>query len=285
LAVTVPEAGVMRGKQRSCVGSAAPAVLLALLLLILVVATTYIFLAGVWPLPPSITQVGDQIDRQYNLTLLITGIIFILAQLGLGFLVWRYHDRGQRVRFTRGNHTLEVLWTTATFVLFISLGVLAVHAWAQVHFLSPAPTAMRIRVVAEQFTWDFHYPGPDQQFARTEPQFYNDSSGNPAGIDPNDPDKDDFVSPILVVPINHQVELLLTTKDVIHSFFVRELRIKQDIVPGMVIPIHFTAREIGTYEIVCAQLCGLGHYRMRSFLKVVSEADYQAWVREQESGQ
>lgn len=272
-------------RKRLCAGSAASAALLALLLLILVVATTYIFLAGVWPMPPSITRVGDLIDRQYNLTLLITGIIFILAQLALGFLVWRYRDRGQRVRFTRGSHILEILWTTATFVLFISLGALAIHAWARVHFLAPAPSAMKIEVVAEQFTWNFHYSGPDNHFARTGPQFYNDSSGNPAGIDPNDPDKDDFVSPILVVPVNHQVELLLTTKDVIHSFFVRELRIKQDIVPGMVIPIHFTPREIGTYEIVCAQLCGLGHYRMRSFLKVVSETEYQAWVREQESSQ
>jgi cytochrome c oxidase subunit II len=272
-------------RKRSCAGSAAPALLLALLLLLLVVATTYIFMAGIWPMPPSITRVGDLIDRQYNLTLIITGVIFILAQLALGFLVWRYRDHGQRVRFTRGSHTLEILWTTATFVLFIGLGVSAVHAWAQVHFLAPAPNAMKIEVVAEQFAWNFHYPGPDSQFARTAPEFYNDSSGNPAGIDPNDPDKDDFVSPILVVPVNQQVELLLTTKDVIHSFFVRELRIKQDIVPGMVIPIHFTPRAIGTYEIVCAQLCGLGHYRMHSFMKVVSEADYQAWVREQESSQ
>jgi cytochrome c oxidase subunit II len=272
-------------RKKLCAGSAVPAVLLALLLLILVVATTYIFLAGIWPMPPSITKVGDLIDRQYNLTLIITGVIFILAQLALGYLVWRYRDHGQRVRFTRGSHTLEILWTTATFVLFISLGALAIHAWAQVHFLAPAPGAMRIEVVAEQFTWNFHYSGPDSHFARTAPQFYNDSSGNPAGIDPSDSDKDDFVSPILVVPVNHEVELLLTTKDVIHSFFVRELRIKQDIVPGMVIPIHFTPRAIGTYEIVCAQLCGLGHYRMRSFLKVVSEAEYEAWVREQESSQ
>src|SRR5579884_4501385 len=116
-------------------GSTAAAALLALLQVILVVVTVYIFVAGVWPMPPAITRVGHWIDRQYNLTLWITGIVFVLAQLGLAWMVFRYRDHGQKVHFTRGSHILEVVWTTATLVLFISLGAMAVHAWSQVHFV------------------------------------------------------------------------------------------------------------------------------------------------------
>jgi cytochrome c oxidase subunit 2 len=91
------------------------------------------------------------------------------------------------------------------------------------------------------------------------------------------------VSPILVVPVNHEIVLQLESKDVIHSFFVRELRIKQDLVPGMMIPIHFTPRRVGNYELICAQLCGLGHNRMHSYLRVVTEAEFQQWLKQQEA--
>ncbi|MDE3135865.1 MAG: cytochrome c oxidase subunit II [Acidobacteriota bacterium] len=264
-------------------GSGATAGFLSLLLVILVVATVYIFAARIWPMPPSITRVGDWIDSQYRLTLWITGIIFVMAQLGLAWMVFRYRDHGQKVRFVRGSHVLEVIWTTATLVLFMALGAMAVHAWSQVHFVAPAPGALQIDVMAEQFTWNFRYAGPDGKFAPAEPKNYNDSLGNPFGIDPDSKDKDDIVSPILVVPVDQEVELRMESKDVIHDFYVRELRIKQDIVPGMIIPIHFTPRVIGRYELMCAQLCGMGHNRMHSYLEVVSETDFQKWLKQQEA--
>ena len=88
--------------------------------------------------------------------------------------------------------------------------------------------------------------------------------------------------PTLTVPVDHEVELLLRSQDVIHNFYVRELRLQQDAVPGMVIPMHFTANKIGRYEVVCTQLCGLAHYRMRTFLDVVSESDYENFLKQQE---
>jgi cytochrome c oxidase subunit 2 len=264
-------------------GSGAAGAFLALLLVTLVVATTYIFVARIWPMPPAITRVGHWIDGQYSLTLWITGIIFILAQLALAWVVFKYRDHGQKVHFVRGSHKLEVVWTTATTVLFMAMGAMAVHSWAQVHFTAPQPDALQIGVMAEQFTWNFRYAGPDGQFAPTAPKYYNDSLGNPFGINQDSKDKDDIVSPILVVPVNHEVELRMESKDVIHSFYVRELRIKQDVVPGMIIPIHFTPLEIGRYELVCAQLCGMGHNRMHSYLQVVSEADFQKWLKQQEA--
>jgi cytochrome c oxidase subunit 2 len=264
-------------------GSGAAGSFLSLLLVTLVVATTYIFAARIWPMPPAITRVGDWIDGQYSLTLWITGIIFILAQLALAWVVFRYRDHGQKVHFVRGSHVLEVVWTTATLVLFMAMGAMAVHAWAQVHFTSPKPNALDIDVMAEQFTWNFRYAGPDGKFAPAAPQYYNDSYGNPFGINPDSKDKDDIVSPVLVVPVDREIELRMQSKDVIHSFYVRELRIKQDVVPGMIIPIHFTPLKIGKYELLCAQLCGMGHNRMHSYLEVVSEADFQKWLKQQEA--
>ena len=108
-----------------------------------------------------------------------------------------------------------------------------------------------------------------------------ESSGNALGLDPQDPtSKDDVVMPIIAVPVNRQVELILRSKDVIHNFFVRELRLKQDAVPGMETRLHFTASKIGRYEVPCSELCGLGHYQMRSFLQVMSPEDFEQWLRE-----
>jgi cytochrome c oxidase subunit II len=264
-------------------GSAGTAILLALLILILVVSTVYVFSSGKYNPPGSITHVGREIDSQYHLTLWVTGIVFVLSQLGLAYAIIRFRDHGQRVEFSRGNNMLEVLWTTATIVLFLGLGVMARHAWAETHFVAPDADAIRVETTGTQFVWNFRYPGPDGKFGRLDPKQISASSGNPLGLVPEDPaGKDDIVVPTLTVPVNRQVELLLRSQDVIHSFFVRELRLKQDAMPGMIIPMMFTATKIGQYEIVCTQLCGLGHYRMRSFLNVVSEEDYQKFLKDQE---
>ncbi|MGH9776180.1 MAG: cytochrome c oxidase subunit II [Candidatus Acidiferrales bacterium] len=268
----------MRTRNR-CAGSAVPAVFLALLILILVVSTVYIFMVKKWWFPPPITELGGQIDHQFVVTLVATGIVFVLSQLGLAWAVVRFRDRGQKATFSRGNNVLEVLWTLLTFILFVSLGLMAKNAWAQVHFREAAPDALPIEVTGQQFAWNFRYPGPDKTFGRTDVKFVDASVGNPVGIDPNDPaGKDDIVVPVLVVPVNQEVQLTLLSQDVIHSFYVRELRLKQDLVPGMVIPIHFRPEKVGEYEIACAELCGLGHYRMHSCMQVVAPEDYQAWL-------
>ena len=266
-------------------GSAATAVLLALLIVILVAVTVYVFVTNLYPPPPTITEVGKAVDHQYFLTLCVTGTVFILSQLGLAYAIWRFRDRGQPAHFTRGNNTLEMIWTTATIVLFLGLGLLGRKAWAEVRFTPAEPDAVRVEVTTNQFVFNFRYPGPDGKFGRLDPKQVSASTGNPLGIDENDPaGKDDIVMPTLTVPVNHQVELLIRSQDVIHNFYVRELRLQQDSVPGMVIPIHFTANQTGHYEIMCTQLCGLGHYRMRSFLDVVSEADYQNFLKQQQQG-
>lgn len=270
--------------RKSCAGSSVPAVLLAIVILILVGSTVYFHVAKTWWFPAAITPVGGQIDQQFFVTFILTGIVFVLAQLALAWLVFRYRDHGQKARFVRGNHMLEVVWTTATLVIFVSLGVMAAHAWGEVHFGGPEPGALQVEVTGVQFVWNFRYPGPDGKFGRINPKDIDASTGNPLGLDSNDPaSKDDIVTGDLYLPVGREIELMLRSQDVIHSFFVRELRIKQDTVPGLVIPVHFTVTKIGDYEITCNQLCGLGHYHMHATLHVLSDADFQQWEQKQEA--
>lgn len=264
-------------------GSAATAGLLSLLIAIMVAATVYVFAANLYPAPPPITSNGVLIDRQYDLTLYMTAVVFILSQLGLAYAIFRFRDHGQRATFSRGNNTLEMLWTSATIIVFIGVGIMGRRAWAETRFEPASMDAIKVEVTENQFAFNFRYPGPDGKFGRLDPKLVSASSGNPLGLDLNDPAaKDDIVVPTLTVPVNHQVELELRSQDVIHNFYVRELRLQQDAVPGMVIPIHFTATQTGKFEIVCTQLCGLGHYHMRSDLNVVSEQEYLDFLKQQE---
>jgi cytochrome c oxidase subunit II len=264
-------------------GSAITPAILALLLVILVVVTVYVFAADLYPAPTPINSVGKAVDHQYDLTLYVTGAVFILSQLGLAYAIFRFRDRGGRANFSKGNDIMEILWTTATIILFLGLGFLGRKAWAEVRFTPAAPSAIQIEVTGTQFVFNFRYPGPDGKFGKLDPALIDASVGNPLGLDPKDPaGKDDIVVPTLTVPLNREVELLIRSQDVIHNIFVRELRLQQDAVPGMVVPVHFTADKIGQYDIMCTQLCGLGHYKMHSVLNVVSEADFQNFLKQQE---
>jgi len=269
-------------RRRTEQGSSTIALAFAVFLLLMTAITVYIFMAKIWWFPPAITDFGHEIDDQFARTLLITGVVFVAAQLGLAYAIYRFRDHGQKAVYFEGNNTMEIVWTLATVVLFVGLGLYARSAWAQVHFVGASPGALPIEVTGQQFAWNFRYAGVDGKFGRTKPELVSASTGNPIGLDPTDPSsKDDIVSPVIAVPAGREVELILRSQDVTHSFFVRELRLKQDAVPGMEIHMHFTATEPGNYELLCAELCGLGHYRMHSMLQVMSEADFEKWLKDQ----
>jgi len=252
--------------------------LLAPVVWALTVGVAYFFFAKTWWFPPPINQHGQAYDEQFMRTLVVVGIIFILAQFALGYVIVRFRDDGRRATYSHGNNRLETLWTSATALLFLGLVVMGSKIWAGVHFDEAPPDAMTIQVLAKQFSWSFRYPGPDGKFGRVDLKLVNDSAGNPYGLDDKDPaSKDDIVSASLKVPVGKPILLKMQSRDVIHNFFVRELRMKQDIVPGMEIPIHFQADQIGIYEVPCSELCGLGHFQMRTTMQVMSMADFQAW--------
>lgn len=137
-----------------------------------------------------------------------------------------------------------------------------------------------------QFQWYFRYPGPDGKFGATKPELIDPSSGGEGavGLDPADPaSKDDLVTGTMYVPVGREVEVILRAHDVIHSFFVPAMRFKQDAVPGLAIQMHFTPIATGDYEIACAELCGLGHYKMHGMLKVVSQQEFDTWLAAREA--
>ena len=156
----------------------------------------------------------------------------------------------------------------------------AIPIWGKrVNGPRPTENAERIRVVAEQFLWNFHYSGPDGKFGRQDAKFV--STANPLGLDPADPGgKDDVVSRNeLHLPLGKSVILDITSKDVIHSFSLHSMRIGQDAIPGNTSPIWFRPIKAGTYELVCAQLCGSGHYAMRATVVVDTAKDYAEWLK------
>ena len=134
---------------------------------------------------------------------------------------------------------------------------------------------------SEQFAWNIHYPGPDGMFGRTE--VTRVAADNPLGLDRRDPAAKDDITTInqLNLPVDRPVLVHLSSKDVIHSFGLFEMRVKQDAVPGLDIPVWFIPNKLGDYEIACSQLCGLGHYRMRGFISVKTDADFKAWLAEE----
>jgi cytochrome c oxidase subunit 2 len=256
--------------------------LLAPIVWVLTVGICYLFFAKMWWFPPPISAHGMEYDAQFTRTLIVTGIIFFCSQMALGWVIMRFRDNGGRATYSHGNNKLEALWTSATAVLFIGLVLMGTKIWAGVHFEDAPADALQVEVWAKQFAWNFRYPGPDGKFGRTDVKLINDAAGNPIGLDPNDPaGKDDIVSGSLKVPAGKPINLILHSRDVIHNFFVRELRLKQDIVPGMVIPFHFQADTSGVYEVPCSELCGLGHFQMRTTLQVMPPAEFEKWKQDQ----
>ncbi len=252
--------------------------LLSALLLLLTAAACILFaFRPVWfPVPLSAEALAW--DRQFGWTLWVTAAIFLAVQIMLAWVIVRGR-RGTAVA-SAGGRRLEWISGAVAAILFLTLSVLGSRGWAKVPNRSPDKET--IEVDSHQFAWNFRYPGADGKFGRTGIQFISDAGGNPVGIDPNDPaGKDDVVTATLRVPSGRDVLLLLHSRDVIHDFFVRELRTKQDIVPGMEIPLEIHVDRPGTYEIACAELCGLGHSQMHSLMIVMPAAEYDRWKRAQ----
>lgn len=258
----------------------------AVVLTLITLVSIAFFAMHTWWLPPDISTTGQAVDRQLDETLVGTGVLFLAGQLMLGWFAWTASDksRARKVKPFPGGATPLV---TAAIILVgievFTLTFVGSKAWGAIYLTSAPPDALRIDVQAEQFAFYFRYPGSDGKFGGVHPEKIDDGSGNYFGLDPANEvaARDDIVAASLVVPVNRPVALTLHSKDVGHSFYVRELRVQQDFVPGLDIPLHFTATQTGKYEIVCTQLCGLGHYNMKAYLEVMKEEDYEQWLKTQ----
>ncbi len=253
---------------------------LAVIIWILTLLSVLLFVSGKWWFPTAISDHAPALDRQFMITIVVVGLSFTAAQVGLGWMVWKYRDTGKsgdRAVYTHGSNRLEVLWTIITAFVFIALGVMGQSVWASLRLHDAPPGSYSVTVVAQQFQWNFHYAGRDNKFGRTDPSLIDDSALNFVGLDSSDPSAaDDAVTAALAIPVNRPVELRLRAKDVIHNFWVPQLRFKQDLVPGMEIKVHFTANKVGKYELACAELCGQLHFKMKSYMLVLPEEEIQA---------
>lgn len=239
-----------------------------------------------WWLPPQISAHGDDIDLMINMIHWFMLALFVGWSAFIVFCLVRFRERPGHVAVyqpieARFNRWLEIGVAVAEAAILVAF---AMPVWAKVktQFPTTEGNTVVIRVVGEQFKWLFHYPGRDGIFGRTGPEHYADD--NPAGLDFDDDDGiDDITVRSMHIPVDTPVIARLVTKDVIHSFKIPVMRLTQDVIPGMEIPIWFEARTKGTYQIGCAQLCGLGHYEMKANFTVESKQDFQRWLDDEHS--
>ena len=237
-------------------------------------------------LPPLASRHGAGIDAMLHYLLTMTGTSLLLAFIVLAWLVW---SGGRRARVTtrlaaRRTEIVLALALGMAMAVVAEGGVIAIGlpVWQEYFGAARSDEALEIDVIAQQFFWNVRYAGPDRQFGRTRAALVDEVS-NPTGLDPADPaGKDDiYLVNQFVVPVGRPVRVRLHSKDMIHSFFLPHLRVKQDVIPGMTPEITFVPTQVGTYELACAELCGLGHYRMQGFFKVVAESDFERALREE----
>ena len=210
-------------------------------------------------LPEDVSTYGQEIDSLFYLIYYITAATFILVTvLMIVFLVKYREQPGRRAIYTHGNTTLEIIWTIIPAAILIVLSFMSVSTWAKVKRSVP-PTDFEIQVTAKQFNWEVVYPAADAKFGTPDDvSFDND----------------------LHVPVNKVVRIHLSSRDVIHSFFLPNLRLKQDAVPGRTILVWFEATKPGKYELPCAELCGFGHSGMKGWLYVHTPEEYAKWAAE-----
>ena len=209
-------------------------------------------------LPENVATFGD-VDSIFYVILWITGIIFVLVQGTLLWFVFRYrHKEGRKAAHVHGNWRVEVVWTVIPFIIVIVLGAMSWGPWSRMKNPDRFPAAgLEVAIHAKQFEWTTTYPGPDGRLGSA----------------------DDFQKRNqLHVPVDQPVLVHLTSEDVIHSFFLPDMRVKQDIVPGMELSTWFEATRPGEYPLACAELCGTGHTRMMGTVTVHSQEDFEGWL-------
>src|SRR3989442_13252034 len=218
-----------------------------------------------WWLPPAASTYAGDIDFMFTLILVITGIALVIVEAGVIWFSVAYRARpGRRAFYTHGSTKAEVVWSAIPAVTVVILGIMSNGLWNRIKGRDSVPAgAYPIGVHAKQFEWQVTYPGPDGQLGTA----------------------DDFtVRNQLHVPVGRNIVVVLTSEDVIHSFWVPVLRGKQDAVPGLTIRAWFQATVPGQYELGCAELCGMGHYRMRARVFVHTAAEDDAWAHQQAQG-
>ncbi len=263
----------------------------------------------------SASEHGGALDNMFAVTLFFTGIVFILTHIALFYFAWRYQGRrGGKAEFLPHNNRLEVVWTVIPAVVMTFLVIKGLDAWNEVMAdVNPDEDYIEIEATGMQFAWLLRYPGADGKLGARD--YKKISASNPLGQDWTDPKNHDDIHPTeIVLPVGKKVRVRITSRDVLHNFYLPHFRVKMDAVPGMPTYFVFTPTqtteayrqelraydeynvpvdpedpesllkwEAFEYELACAELCGKGHFSMKRLVKIVSEGEYQDWLAKQQS--
>ncbi|RZK44922.1 MAG: cytochrome c oxidase subunit II, partial [Pedobacter sp.] len=245
-------------------------------------------------LPDAASEHGERIDKMFNLTLIITTIVFILTHIALFGFAYLYKDAGKRkAYFYPHNNTLEKIWTIVPAIVLTVLVLMGFLTWRSIFYKVDDPNNLpiNIEVTSSQFQWDIRYPGADGEVGAKNYKLINPQ--NTLGIDFKDRKSmdDQMAGDTITIPVGKPVRFILTSKDVIHSFYLPHFRVQLNTVPGMTSYFEFTPTITTTdmiaktndpkftYILLCAKICGDGHYNMKKIINVVSMKEYEQWVK------
>ena len=254
--------------------------ILVVMIVLLVVGSLAFHFLSPWYLTPLASN-WDMIDLTLDITFWVCGIVFVAINLFMAYCVWKYRYREDaRAEYEPENKKLEVWLTVITAIGVTVMLAPGLVVWAD--FVTPPDDADEIEVASQQWHWTFRLPGEDGEFGAVESRYV--SVDNPFGMERDDPKGQDDVliySPTIHIPKDRPVRMWLRAKDVLHNFAVAQFRVKMDMVPGLVSYLWFTPTKSGNYEILCEELCGVGHHTMRGMVIVDEQEDYDEWLAQQ----
>lgn len=249
----------------------------AIALILVAVGTVVFHFYSPWWWTPIASNWG-YIDHTITITFWITGVVFVAVISFTAYCVWRFrHQEGRRAEYEPESKRLEWWLTILTTVGVMALLSPGLAVWGQ--FVTIPDDATEFEVLAQQWRFTYRFPGKDGKLGLVDPRMI--SSDNSFGVDPNDPNgKDDILveDGEVHLPIDKPVKVLLRSIDVLHDFYVPQFRAKMDMVPGMITHFWVTPTRTGTFDVLCFELCGTGHYDMRGKMVVDEQAAYQAWL-------
>ena len=262
--------------------------LLAIAFVALAILVAFGFVVRRWQ-PLLASDHGAGVDEIISYLLLTTGVVFLVGHFVLGWCVWRFREgngEANQTTFERPSKRVEWAWAAMPLILFVGVSefgvvILGAPVWEKIYGDAPKD-ALHIEVVGKQFEWIVRYPGKDSKFGKVAPEYVNDAD-NPIGLDEDDADAEDDIvlRGEMHVPQGRPVVVSLRSHDVLHSFAITHFRVKQDLIPGFTSRAQFRTIRSGKFEIACAELCGLGHYKMRGFIHVEPEAQFKTWLDQQ----
>lgn len=246
-------------------------------IILLVVGSVAFHFWSPWYLTPLASN-WSTIDFTLDVTFVVTGIVFVIVNLFMAYAIYRFrYDKNRRADYEPENKKLETWLTGITAVGVAAMLAPGLFVWAE--FVTVPDDAHEVEIVSQQWHWSFRFPGEDGKFGAIESRYVTDD--NPFGMERDDPNGQDDVlvfSPTVHLPINKPVKTNLRSKDVLHDFAVAQFRVKMDMVPGLVSYLWFEPTVVGNYEILCEELCGVGHHTMRGMVVIDEQEDFDAWL-------